>query len=295
MNTKGVQNMTKLVKALPVETEYDVTNIPSNNGDKYWECQFNVQESIARTRNHEGRGIEVKVRCGLDLYWAKGNLYHGDWYPYLKKACINPSKATRRMQVSKEFMIWVRILQLGEQPKEHKLIAAMELIHSEPCKLHDFAQYKANNLDLDQFLAEVPPGNGGKVKPLHDDTIMAGLYAGKVVRYVSNHWSEWSLQKQSDVAEEIRLSIDMLQGLLATLRDGYKPYDPDKPLVSATEMIQRLKEKRDQGDNDDREARRKLLNGLELMYDKGEEDQPVRHSAVVGEGQESQEALLVGR
>jgi hypothetical protein len=66
---------------------------------------FNINESIERIHQFEQKGIEFKVRSGLELLRVKMNIEHGAWYAFLIKAGIYPSTATRRMKIASLFLV----------------------------------------------------------------------------------------------------------------------------------------------------------------------------------------------
>lgn len=91
-------------------------------GDEYWLRPFSVKESIQRARALFRKGCVTNILLGLELMWGRFHLRHTHWYPYLAKIGIDPSSATRRMQLAVEFMVRDGIFKDKDRLKQGKRI-----------------------------------------------------------------------------------------------------------------------------------------------------------------------------
>lgn len=184
------------VKEKTKEMEVPTGNSKNGNGDQYWLRPFNSLESIERCRRFEGRGTEFKVKTGLELYLAKLNLRHGSWYPYLHRADIYPTTATRRMKIAKEFMVWLELLGKVDKVTEHHVHDALKNIHSKECKLHDFAQ--SIKVDLDTFHNELPKAAREKAGVKLDPYEIIGFNPFELKGRVLKRWDFLTATEQID-------------------------------------------------------------------------------------------------
>jgi len=173
-----------------------MTGSGNENGDKYWLHPFNTQESTERCRSFERRGTEFKVRAGLELHLARINIGHGSWYAYLHRANIYPTTATRRMKTATEFMLWLGVLQEQDKVSERHVHDALEVVHSEPCKLHDFAQ--SIKVDLDTFHSELPKAAREKAGVKLDSYEIIGFNPFELKRRVLKRWDFLTATEQID-------------------------------------------------------------------------------------------------
>jgi len=216
----------------------------AENGDRFWEREFNAKQSIERSQylnercqHHERRGTEFKVKCGLELYRSKLNVKHGKWYLFLKKAQIYPSTATRRMQTALEFMVWAGVIRPEEKVKEQHIITSMEISYLKPCKLHGFAEYKQESFNGNEFNTEMLEVEGKKerkpwIKPnlrkdwrsipgCEDNEL--GFDPIQLSQFIRKHWLDWPVERQAKVVEELCLTVDIFRVLLRDMKDYYQP------------------------------------------------------------------------
>lgn len=214
---------------------------PGSNGDKFWLREFNAKQSIKRSQHleercqhHERRGIEFKVKSGLEFYRAKLNVKHGEWYLYLKKAQIYPSTATRRMQDALEFMVWAGVIPPGEKVKEQHVITAMEISYLRPCKLHGFAEYKHESFNGDEFNAKMLEEKKERkpwIKPklrinwrsIPGEERELGFDPIIFSQFIRKHWLDWPVERQAKIIEELRLTVDVFRVFLSDIKDYYEP------------------------------------------------------------------------
>lgn len=217
---------------------------PGRDGDKFWLREFNAEQSIERyqcldeqCQHFERRGTEFKVKCGLELYRSKLNLHHGEWYLFLKKAHTYPSTATRRMQVALDFMIWAGVIRPEEKVKEQHIITAMEISYLKSCILHDFAEYKHESFNENEFNAEMLEVEGKKERkpwlkpsliinwrsiPGSEDREL-GFDPIELSQFIKKHLGDFPLERQAKIIEELRLTVDILRVLLHDLKVHYEP------------------------------------------------------------------------
>jgi hypothetical protein len=123
---------------------------------------FDTNASLERIHLFEQRGTEFKVRCGLELLRAKLNLKHGAWRPFLFRANIYPSTATRRMKITSAFMEWAGLLPPGSRPTDEGVLKVMNLIDSKSCILHDFTNIQ--KIQADTFWSDLPDHNKDSIQ-----------------------------------------------------------------------------------------------------------------------------------
>ena len=76
-------------------------------GEDFWHRGFDLQESITRTKTLRVKTTEMKVKLGLEIFWARLNIEHGSWYSFLMQVDIDNTTAWRRRQNATDFMSWL--------------------------------------------------------------------------------------------------------------------------------------------------------------------------------------------
>lgn len=86
-----------------------MVSVTIESNDEYWLRPFNTEGSIQRARVLFRKGCVANILLGLELMRARLyfrlNRKHNSWYPYLIKIGIDPSTATRRINLAGEFML----------------------------------------------------------------------------------------------------------------------------------------------------------------------------------------------
>ncbi|MFC1995516.1 hypothetical protein ACFLVM_01380 [Chloroflexota bacterium] len=111
---------------------------------RYWLDDYDAEESIRQIKRCEDRKFESKVQCGLELWRTKFNINHGGWYPYLWKCGMSQATASRRKQLTTEFLRWQGILPKDNEVEEHHVIDGLELVTDKPFILNDFRKSRIN-------------------------------------------------------------------------------------------------------------------------------------------------------
>jgi hypothetical protein len=179
------------------------------DGDKYWERPFDAEESIKRVRQLEGRGTEFKVKSGFELYRAKLNLEHGDWYRFLYRARIEPSKAQRRMKEAKEFMTWAGVFrEEDEKVVEKHVVKAMELVAVKSCILQDFASKRRLNLNEFQDKGYHPPGIKHHILGVSLKELRTLL--DRIEKAIDHDYPDWTAIERDEVKQTLVLFADQI-------------------------------------------------------------------------------------
>jgi hypothetical protein len=167
---------------------------------------FDINESAERIRQFEQRGIEFKVRSGLELMRAKFNLPHGGWYGFLFKANIYPSTATRRMKIARLFMQWA-----GTEFSEGKVISTIAMVDDEPCILHDFNN--AQKVDIDSFWDELHGQDNQYLPPpekARDRIVIVELNPSwkKIEYFINFRYKRLRKEKREEFRQWLKMQAD---------------------------------------------------------------------------------------
>lgn len=261
-----MKTLTRGAKKLREETILNAE--PGENGDRFWERPFNAEQSIERCQHLEQRGTEFKVKCGLEFCHAKLSLDHGEWYPHLYRAEIEPSKAQKRMQVARDFMQWAGVTDV---------VQAIELAYTKSSKLRDFANSK--QINLNEFLDKGyhPPGTGTKQHILSVSLKEVRQLWGRIEDAVVHDYRNWRAEERDEVKQTLRLFSDESLRVISDIEQleqmspkeqirgmGRKYYKHQAELSDTPErkerVIQSLRRKENEQNS---EAIEKIIAGLE--------------------------------
>jgi hypothetical protein len=192
---------------LTVDTANDPPEGPHRQGP------FVAIESILRIWRSEVRGKEAHVLTGLELLRAKHSLRHGAWYPFLYKAGLEPSTATRRMAMANQFIGFVKTGEFHFRPPfeavEGDELEAIEIAETKPCKLHDFAELGQAQRDVRGFVKKGyhPAGLGGIMDvTLRDFEVLAG----KMERACARDYENWTAIMRQEAKDKLQMISDRM-------------------------------------------------------------------------------------
>ena len=172
------------------------------NGDKYWARPFAISESIRRAQEFNHKGTRANVMLGLELLWAKLNVSHGGWYPYLLRIGIDPSGATRRMKLARQYIELQEIKAERVRVEEHHILKAIEAVNINPAQLHGLE--KVDIWSTRDIWPNSDKGTGSGV----GSTIL-GVSLAKVLRTVDHTINQYSLAWTPEQLAEAKDTLEM--------------------------------------------------------------------------------------
>jgi hypothetical protein len=185
---------------------------------------FNVSESIERIHLFEQRGTEFKVRCGLELIRAKLNLNHGAWQPFLFKANIYHSTATRRMKIASSFMEWAGLLPPGSRPTDEGVLKAMNLIDGKSCNMHDFTIIQ--KIDANTFWSDLPDHSKDWMRP---PKVLPHVKLYPAWKQINTFINEKYKKLPTDEREVFKEWLKMQLGIASSLYKHLEEVDQEVP------------------------------------------------------------------
>jgi hypothetical protein len=179
----------------------------------HWQGPFVAIESVTRIQRFEVRGNEAHVLTGLELVRAKHSLQHGAWYPFIYKAGLEPSTATRRMTMANRFIWYLRTGELNLRPPfktdEGDELEAIEIAETKPCKLHDFAELVQKQRDVKGFAKNGyhPVGLGGIMDvTLRDFEVLAE----RMERAWAQDYESWTAIMRQEAKDKLQMISDRM-------------------------------------------------------------------------------------